>query len=213
MHFSTPLIEDLLPVVQRRLGLQDPVSHSNQLRLQQDILQEASQRYLQHISSVIMPHLGQPSMAVERNPTREDTIPRADTVPQLVASESDLPTLEVGEALREESHSHGTTESTKTSTDHSSPVLTQMAAIPNSGQGNAPTEGHRRSPVIPPTAPEFAVNDEQDTQSSGEILDFESTLRSFQNLRSEQLRAPLDLPVNFGDIDWDAELDKVMVSA
>ena len=95
---------------------------------------------------------------------------------------------------------------------HSSPSFTQMSAVSNGSLGNAPIEGHRRSPVVPDTTPEFVVDDDQSTRRDSDASGFGSTLRSFQNLRNEQLYTPLDLPANFGDIDWDAELDKVMVS-
>ncbi|KAL9620113.1 MAG: hypothetical protein Q9160_005319 [Pyrenula sp. 1 TL-2023] len=54
-RFCTQVMPEILPIVQQRLGLLEPLP--NDLLLQQEIQQEASQRYSQYIRNAVMPRL------------------------------------------------------------------------------------------------------------------------------------------------------------
>jgi hypothetical protein len=59
LRFTEQEMPRLLPILQSRLGSQDFSSWSYQLRLQQEIQQEAGRLFLGYISDTVMPHLGQ----------------------------------------------------------------------------------------------------------------------------------------------------------
>lgn len=57
----------MIPAVQNRLGFHSVLSRSSQLRLVQEIQQEAGRQYLRHIADSKMPHLGHSVLDMNRN--------------------------------------------------------------------------------------------------------------------------------------------------
>lgn len=59
LRFSRPAIRDLLPEVQQRLGLEGALQGHNLVRLMEEILQDATQRYLQQLTGLGAFQIGQ----------------------------------------------------------------------------------------------------------------------------------------------------------
>jgi hypothetical protein len=210
LHFSEQTLEALLPVVQQRLGLQGALSPNSQLQLQQEIQQEAGQRYLQHIANSSMPHLGRPPPAIDAN--------MGSNASQNPISQTDP------------SDSGGVPSRPVSATPDPKPVNVQVA--PYSGSASSMTTASEISSPSFPRTPIVGLSTQLDSQTQGGQLHpkrqtmFGSTfgdgpgtvrlgapsqnyggdVQSPHSLDNEQLGDPLVWLPPF-DFDWEGEIN------
>jgi hypothetical protein len=215
LHFSEQVLEELLPVVQQRLGLQEALSSTSQIRLQQEIQQEAGQRYLQHIASSSMPHLGRP-------------LPKIDANTDSTASQNPV-------SQTDPSDSGGVPSRSVTATPDPQRVNLQVAPASES-TSSMTTASNISSPIFPPT-PTISLSTQLDSQTRGGQLhpnrqtifalafgggpgtaglgapsqNFTGDVQSLHFLNNEQLGDPLVWPPGF-DFDWEGEIDAATAS-
>ena len=211
LHFSAQVTGDLLPAVQQRLGMEELTSQDGRLRLQQDIQQEAGERYLQHIFGIVMPHLGHRSTHLNGSIENANAITEPDVNDELAISQSIIPTLNQRERNQATMNSHSTTESSIVSLNRSSPSLIQTPLTSNSSQTDVHTPSNQQPHPIMQTDLGLPTED-IDRISGGNIAHGSEDIQQlFHNLTSEQLREPFEIPIDF-NIDWDAEINAALVS-
>ena len=207
LHFSAQAIEDLLPIVQQRLGLREVLSPNNQLRLQQDIQQEAGQRYLQQISSTLMPHLGRAATSVNVNTGSDNIVSQTHRRDSgVVTSGLTSPTLEATQVNLEVTHSHKTPERMTPALDQSPPSLARTSNVDSSTQSDSQMQGDPAIHQNRQTTFGPASGSGPGVVRPSTPRNFEKAPQYFHSINKEQPYEPLDWCPDIG-LDWEAEID------
>ena len=196
LHFSAQVMGELLPAVQQRLGLEGSLSQNNQLRIQQDIQQEAGQRYLQNISSAMMPRLGDLPSFPNETISGGSTALRSDPASRPLAASSATSTLSEMQESQGRPGSQMTIASMTVSSSPSSTSFTQTPMTDISMQLGSQPYGSQQSHLNTPMLSSYLREN-----GAGTAREVTQTLES-----ASQFCDWLDLPAEF---DWDAEFDAV----
>ncbi|KAL9620220.1 MAG: hypothetical protein Q9160_005229 [Pyrenula sp. 1 TL-2023] len=194
LRFSRPAIRDLLPVVQRRLGLDWVLPGHHLVRLMEEILEDATQRYLQQLTGLGAFQIGQADSF-----TTIDSIVASQ--PELASSNAatsnesgqlaSIPPRGPQEGSRESSQPSISAASMTSGSTTESPKIprTPSSAIAPSGTLERSTATDRPSTQDLPAKP---------IDSSGDLFSFDATIGYSNTFNWE---AELDSMEGF---DWDS---------
>ena len=206
------MIGDLLPVAQQRLGFEAILSQDGHVRLQQDIQQEAGQRYLQHTSSMSMPRLGQHPASHHDTTSGSNTVSQVDSFPIVMASRPVFLTHEAMQDNNDLPHSREMPESMTASSIGSarSPPSTHTPATDLSIHVDAQMQASQQSYTNAQTDSSLRTKDELGDTRGAMTQTFEDSSQLSLDPSNEHFRDPFD-PVANLDFDWEAEINAIMV--